>query len=103
MPETVILPKETSQALTELTGEPRTELALAVVMRDFARHKMQELAMEMHQYETKYGMSFEEYQENWEQKDARQDYSYEAETDYLQWEALFTRHKRLKNNFAWMP
>lgn len=103
MAETLVLPKETSQALTELTGEPRTDLALAVVIRDYAKRKMEELVARMKQYEEKYGTTFENYRQKWETQEREVDYSYEAETDYLHWEALFTQHKRLHNSFARMP
>jgi hypothetical protein len=103
MSETLVLPKETSQALTELTGEPRLDLALTVVIRDYARRKLQELAQQIQQYEIKYGMSFDEYRMQWENQNREQDYSYEAETDFLQWEALVTQHTRLSNSYSWMP
>ena len=33
----MVLPKEISQALVELTGEPREGMALVLLMRDYAR------------------------------------------------------------------
>jgi hypothetical protein len=39
----MILPKEISQALVELTGEPRESMALVLLIREYARHKMAEI------------------------------------------------------------
>lgn len=61
------------------------------------------LAAQMKRFESKYGMTFEQYPKKWDDEDREQDYSFEAETDYLEWEALFTQIKRLQNSFAWMP
>jgi hypothetical protein len=57
------LPNEFNRALVELTGEPRPELALVLVMRDYARHKLAEIDAALKQYEQKYGMPFETYKQ----------------------------------------
>lgn len=101
--QTMILPKETAQALVDLTGEVRLDAALTLVMRDYARQKMAELDSGMRQFEHKYGMSFEAYRHIWETEDRPEHYAYEAEEDYLVWEGLVTRHARLANSFARHP
>ncbi|RLT41003.1 MAG: hypothetical protein DWI57_07590 [Chloroflexi bacterium] len=93
--KTMILPKETAQALVDLTGEVRLDAALTMVMRDYARQKIVELEAGMRQYEQKYGMSFEAYRHIWETEDSPEHYSYAAEDDYLLWEGLVTRRTRL--------
>ncbi|MCL4836179.1 MAG: hypothetical protein KJZ86_27315 [Caldilineaceae bacterium] len=72
--KTMILPKETAQALVDLTGEVRLDTALLVVMRDDARQKMAELNNEIRQFEDKYGMSFEAYRHIWETEDRPEHY-----------------------------
>ena len=37
------LPKRTTQILMELTGEARSDTALMLVMRDYARHKLADI------------------------------------------------------------
>lgn len=101
--KTMILPKETAQALVDLTGEVRLEAALTMVMRDYARQKIAELEAGMRRYEEKYGMSFEAYRHIWETEERPEHYSYEAEDDYLMWEGLVTRQRRLAGSFAWLP
>lgn len=101
--KTMILPKETAQALVDLTGEVRLDAALTMVMRDYARRKIAELEAGLRQYEEKYGMPFEAYRHIWETEDRPEHYSYESEEDYLLWEGLVTRRKRLTGSFAWLP
>jgi hypothetical protein len=97
------LPKKVSQALVELTGEPREDVALVLLMRDYARHKLTEIDAALKQYEQKHGIPFEAYQRIWDSEDREEHYTYAAESDYLAWEALVTRRKRLESSFAWLP
>ena len=104
MPEaTMILPKETAQALVDLTGETRVDAALILVIRDYARQKLADLDNGLRQFERKYGMSFEVYRKIWENEDREEDYTFETEDDYLMWEGLVTRRNRLVGSFAWLP
>ncbi|MEK7277146.1 MAG: hypothetical protein AAB427_07340 [Chloroflexota bacterium] len=99
----VVLPKETTKALTDLTGEARADVALTLVIRDYARHKLAEIEMALRRYEEKYKMPFDAYRKIWESEDRQEHYAYEAEQDYLEWEALVTRQKRFTEAFAWLP
>jgi hypothetical protein len=99
----MVLPRQISQALVELTGEPREEMALVLLVRDYARHKMAEIDVELKQYEQKYGMSFAAYKQTWDSEDRAEHYAYAVEQDYLEWEALVTRRNRLESSFAWLP
>jgi hypothetical protein len=100
---TLVLPKQVSQAMVELTGEPREDLALVMLMREYARHKLEEIDTALQQYEQKYGMSFEAYSQIWNSEDRPEQYTHAAEWDYLEWEALVTRRKRLEASFGWLP
>ena len=91
----VILPKETTRVLTELTGEARTDVALMLMMRDYARQKLTEIDAALRRYEDKYSMPFEAYKQIWETEDREEHYAYQTEWDYLEWESLVTRRKRL--------
>ena len=92
---TLALPKSTAQLLTELTGDPRPETALLIILRDAIAHRLERVEAGLRDYEAKYGMPFDEYKHLWETEDRPEHYSYEAETDYLEWEALVTRKKRI--------
>ncbi|MFZ5911178.1 MAG: hypothetical protein ACOYYU_14290 [Chloroflexota bacterium] len=99
----MILPKETAQALVDLTGEVRVEAALTRIIREYARQRLTELEAEMRRFENKYGMTFEAYRRLWETEDRSEHYTFEAEDDYLVWEGVATRRKRLIDRFAWLP
>jgi hypothetical protein len=77
----IVLPKETTQALFDLTGEVRIEAALTLIIREYARQKLAELEAGLRQYEAKYGKSFDEYRKTWETEDRPEDYRFEAEDD----------------------
>ncbi len=100
---TIVLPREMSKVLTELTGEPRQEIALVLIMREYARHKLTEIEAALKEFEQKYGMAFEAYKRIWDTEVREEDYSYESEQDFLEWEALVTRYTRLESSFAWVP
>jgi hypothetical protein len=100
---TFVLPREVSRAVVELTGEPREDIALVLLVRGYARYKLAEIDKEIKRYEQKYGMTFEEYQQLWDAEDREEHYTHAAEWDYLEWEALITRRKRLEASFAWLP
>jgi hypothetical protein len=97
------LPKKTSQLLTTLTGAARVDAALALIMRDYAHYKLAEIEVALQAYEKKYGMSFTAYQQRWETQETDEDYTYEAEQDFLEWEGLITRRARLEESLAWLP
>jgi hypothetical protein len=97
------LPKKTSQLLTALTGAARADAALALIMRDYAHYKLAEIEAALQTYEKKYGMPFAAYRQRWETQETDEDYTYEAEQDYLEWEGLITRRARLEESLAWLP
>jgi hypothetical protein len=100
---TLALPKSMAQLLTELTGDPRPETALLIILRDAIAHRLQRVEAGLKDYEVRHGMSFDEYKRLWETEDRPEHYSYEAETDYLEWEALATRKKRLEDLHGRLP
>ncbi len=99
----VKLPEETTRVLTQLTGEARSDTALLLLIRDYARYELAEIDAELGRYEKKYGTTFDAYKELWETEDREEHYTYEAEQDYLEWEALITRRQRLEENLGWLP
>ncbi|MCB0112581.1 MAG: hypothetical protein R2873_21495 [Caldilineaceae bacterium] len=96
---TIVLPKETTQALRELTGEVQPDAALTLALRDAFAYRLEQIQEQLHAFEEKYGMPFADYKTRWESGDQEEDYSWEAERDYLEWEALITRKRRLENTY----
>jgi len=99
---TVVLPKGTIRALHEITGEARPEVALVLVLKDAVSYRLESIDEKLRMFEEKYGMTFEEFKERWEREDREEDYSWEAEQDYLEWEALVTRKRRLEETYGWL-
>ena len=100
---TMVLPPQTAQVLVDLTGETRVDLALTMIIREYGRQQLANLKGELQNFERKYGMSFEAYHQVWNSEENEDHYTFEAENDYLMWEGVMTRYKRLSENFAWLP
>ncbi len=98
----VVLPKGTVRVLHEITGESRPEVALVLVLKDAVAYRLEKIEQELGRFEKKYGMTFEEYRQRWESEDRDEDYAWEAERDYLEWEALVTRKRRLEETYGWL-
>lgn len=99
---TLVLPKQTTQVLRELTGESRPEAALNLALRDAFAYQLAQIATGLQAFEAKYGMDFTHYQARWEAEENEADYAWEAERDYLEWEALVTRKQRLEGYHLWL-
>jgi hypothetical protein len=95
-------PKSAARVLADLTGEPRPDVALLLVLRDAIAYRLERIEAGLRAYEEKYGLPFEAYKRRWETEDRPEDYTYEAEQDYLDWEALVTRKKRLEESYGWL-
>lgn len=98
----MVLPKSTVRVLQDVTGEPRPDAALLLVLRDAIAYRLAQAKTALQDFESRYGMSFEEYRRHWETEDREEDYRWEAERDYLEWEALVTRARRLEDAYAWL-
>ena len=99
---TLVVPKGAAQAMRELTGEARPEVALLLVLRDAYAHRLEQIEAELASFEAKYGMPFEAYRARWESEERDEDYTWEAESDYLTWESLVTQKQRLEDAFRWL-
>ncbi|MBM4460811.1 MAG: hypothetical protein FJ011_24140 [Chloroflexi bacterium] len=99
----LVLPKATMQALHALTGESRPDAALMLVMQDAHTYRTAQVTAGLRAFEAKYGMTFEEYRERWESEERDEDYEWDAEQDFLSWEALTTQQRRLAGISPWQP
>ena len=54
------------------------------------------IATQLHILEQKYGMSFEQFDVRFQVEELPNQYSYEVEQDYLEWEGLLCRQRRLR-------
>lgn len=89
-----------SKVLMDITGEPRTELAILQIMKDAIEHRIEKIEAEIKKYEDKYKMTFGVFKEKFEKAEISESYSYEVENDYLEWEGLVNRHTKYNSMLA---
>ena len=89
-----------SKALMDITGEPRTELAILQIMKDAIEHRIEKIEAEVKKYEDKYKMTFAVFKEKFEKSEIPEPYSYNVENDYLEWEGLVNRHIKYNSMLA---
>ena len=89
------------KALTDFTGEARMDTAIRLVLRDAAQFKIRELERGIQRLEEKYGMPFSEFEQRFQNGEIPDAFSYEVESDYLEWEGLLSRKKRAEDVLRW--
>lgn len=99
---TTTVPKVALRALTELTGEPRFDVALIIALRDAVEHRLEKIDEAIRDYEQKYGLSFEQFQTRGQNEEIPDQFSYKVESDYLEWEGLVSRKKKLDRIHQWL-
>jgi hypothetical protein len=102
MLETVIT-KPIYRLLTDLTREPRVEVALLLAMKDWVRLKLGETREQKKAFEQCYGMDFAAFKRAWDEGRIEDRYSYEVECDYWEWEATVTDEERLRQALESLP
>ncbi len=89
--ETVALSPRVGALLTQVTGTPDLETALWKVLSEYIDLKVEFLKKRIQAFESKWGMTFEEFAERCEEGTLDQDaYAYEVERDFWEWEAAET-------------
>ena len=85
-----VIPKPIFRVLTQMTHQPRIDVALSVAVKDWIRLKLKEVDEERSTYERKYGMNFDEFKQKMHADLIPDRYSYEVEKDYWEWESAIT-------------
>lgn len=86
-----------SKVLLEITGEPRLEMAILELLNDAVEHRIEKIEAEIKRFEEKYHMAFVEFKDRFYSDNIPDSYSYNVETDYLEWEGLITRLTKYKS------
>ena len=89
--------------LTELTGEERFDVALHLATKDLVQLKLREAEQQIKNLEERYGMTFEKFQQAWENDQIADKFSYDVEKDYWEWEAAFSDLPRLREMIENLP
>src|SRR2546428_5310116 len=88
--------------LTDVTGEVKLDSALRIVAQEAVAHRLEHLAEQIHGLEQKYGTSFAQFDTRFQAGEIPGLHSYEVEQDYLEWEGLLCRQRRLKEVEEWL-
>jgi hypothetical protein len=91
-----VVSKPVYRILTDLTGEPRVEVALPIAIKDWVRLKLKEVREQQATFERRYGMDYADFRQAWEQGQIANQRSYEVERDLWEWEATVTDEERLR-------
>jgi len=83
----VKLPEDIKELLDIIQGESYEE-KIKVLAIEKIRSNLEECNKNILRYETKYGMTFEEFKKLWDEDKIENKFSHEVETDYIEWEAL---------------
>ena len=91
MTPAMTIPLRAGQLLTKLTQTADFETALWKMLADYTTIKIQSLHQQIQEFETKWGMTFEEFSERCESGTLKPDpYAYEVESDFWDWEQAAT-------------
>jgi len=96
MMQTDVISKSLYQILSDLTREPRLEVALPLAIKDLVRLKLKETREQRESFELRYGMNFATFKQAWHAGTIANQHSYEVERDYWEWEAAVTDEERLQ-------
>jgi len=99
---TTVVSPQLLKALTDITGEIHLDSALRIVTQDAIAHRLESIAKQLHILEQKYGMSFEQFNVRFQAEEFPNQYSYAVEQDYLEWEGLLCRQRRLQELGDWL-
>ena len=100
MPE--VISPQLLKVLTDVTGEIKLENAVRIVAQDAIDHRLEHLAKQLQALEQKYGITFTQFDARFQQGEIPCQHSYEVEQDYLEWEGLICRQRRLQEVRAWL-
>ncbi len=91
--EEIILPPKFTRALAEVTNETRPDVALEMIIKDYAKMRLNGSIEKIKDFEKKWGMEFDEFKEKCKSNslpDEKDPYSWEVEKDYRDWESFIT-------------
>ena len=89
----VNLSKDVKEFLDFMPGK-RTEDKIVNLIIDSLILKLRECEEKIVELEAKYGITFEEFKENWNAEKIADKYSHEVERDYMEWEGFQMEKKR---------
>lgn len=96
MSEVDSVSSDTAKLLKDVTGESHLDSAVRMTVRDALKHRLENVEEEIEEFEEKYGVSFEKFEEKWNSGEVEDRNSYDVESDFWEWEGLVTRKERIE-------
>lgn len=95
MPNTLEIDKDIYKALIESFGEDILKEKIDDILLSAIESRLEQFTREILKYEEKYGMSFKEFEQQWDKNKIENKYSHEVESDFIDWEMLEMEKKDL--------
>ncbi|MBN1889352.1 MAG: hypothetical protein JW850_15260 [Thermoflexales bacterium] len=100
---TELISKPIYQILSDLTREPRLEVALPMAVKDWISLKLKGSLEQQEAFEQRYGMDWTAFKQAWHEDQIANKHSYEVERDYWEWEAAVSDAERLRQMLESLP
>ncbi len=88
MPHVLKIDEDIYTALVESFGEETLKERIDDIFLSALESKLELYSREILKFEEKYGMSFKEFSDKWDKGEIKDKYSYEVESDFIDWEML---------------
>ena len=98
-----VISKPIAQVLTKMTHEPRLDVAVTLAVKEWLQLRLGLAETKRSRYEQKYGMDFAAFKSAWNDDKIPAKYSYEVETDYLEWEGAITDSEDIREMAVLLP
>jgi hypothetical protein len=98
-----VISKPIYRILSDLTQEPRVEVALPLAIKDWVRLKLKETREQRALFESRYETDFAAFQQAWQNEQIADKHSYDVEHDYWEWEAIVSEEEQLQKILASLP
>lgn len=96
------IPKQTRKILTDITGEPRLDVAVNITLKDATKYRLKEINKKMKKFTDKYKVDFRKFEKLWRAGKIKNKFAYNVEKDYLEWDSLVTRKNKLERILKWI-
>jgi len=96
------IPKQTKKILTDITGDPRLEVAIKMTLKDAAKYRLNEINKSIKKFSGKYRIDFSNFEKSWKEGKIKDKFPYNIEKDYLEWDSLITRKNKLERILKWI-
>lgn len=96
------VPTQVAKTLTQLTDEPRLEIALRLVLKDALEHRLEKVQKGIFKFRNKYKVTFSTFKKRWLAGKVPNRHSYPVEKDFWEWEGLVSRLTVLDRLKKWL-